>query len=55
MILPYIKSVFRTFCEVVIFDKPEVLLLVRKIPSLTYVLILITYNRNLTFLTYLFV
>jgi len=42
----YIKSALRTFYELVIFDTPKVLLLVRKLSSLTYVLLLITNNRN---------
>jgi len=39
----------------VIFDTPKVLLLVRKVLSWTYVLLLITNNRNLAFPAHLFI
>jgi hypothetical protein len=55
MSFTYIKSALRTFYELVIFDAPKVILLVRKVPSFTYVLLLITNNRNLAFPAYLFI
>jgi len=55
MSFTYIKSALRTFYELVILDAPEVLLLVRKVPGFTYVLLLITKNRNLTFPACLFI
>jgi len=47
-----IKNILRI---TVIFHTPKVLLLVRKVSSLTYILLLITNNRNLAFSAYLFI